>query len=202
MHKLLVGAFVAAAMGSAAPVLAAAFTVSVPSELAVPGNNDFKSDLANEGLTAYASTGATITLNGNRRLRFDYMGSESGLVNSFKAGSIAPFLENDKSTWGPTLIGFDNFLAGALTGVSFNNGTVAPGDSGFAIFIPAGVREFSSNVLYFGLDDFVNNADDNHDDFIVRVTAVPEPATWGLLVIGFGMVGLTVRRRSVAVISA
>ena len=116
MHKLLVGAIVAAAMGSAAPVFAAAFTVSPGAETAVPVNNDFKSNLAAEGLNFYRTTGATITVNGNRRLRFDYMGSESGLVNSFKAGSLSPFLETDKSTWGPTFIGFDDFLSGLLTG--------------------------------------------------------------------------------------
>lgn len=201
MKKLLVGAIVAAALGSAAPVFAAAFTVSPGAETAIPGNNDFIGNLAAEGLNFYRTTGATITVNGNRRLRFDYMGSESGLVNSFQAGSLPSFLETNKSTWGPTLIGVDTFLSGLLTGVSFN-GNVVPGDPGFGIFTPGNVKSYSTNVLYFGLDDFVNNADDNHDDFIVRVTGVPEPETWGMLVLGFGMVGLSVRRRSLPVVNA
>ena len=31
--------------------------------------------------------------------------------------------------------------------------------------------------------------------------AVPEPATWGLMIVGFGMVGLTARRRNRAVVA-
>ncbi|TRW14247.1 PEPxxWA-CTERM sorting domain-containing protein [Glacieibacterium frigidum] len=30
----------------------------------------------------------------------------------------------------------------------------------------------------------------------ISVTAVPEPATWGLMIAGFGMVGFTARRRA------
>ena len=34
------------------------------------------------------------------------------------------------------------------------------------------------------------------DDFLINVSsAVPEPATWGMMVLGFGAVGLTMRRR-------
>lgn len=33
----------------------------------------------------------------------------------------------------------------------------------------------------------------------VSVTAVPEPATWGLMVVGFGFVGMAARRRTAAV---
>ena len=36
----------------------------------------------------------------------------------------------------------------------------------------------------------------------VSVTAVPEPATWALMLAGFGMVGFAVRRRRIAVVAA
>lgn len=34
------------------------------------------------------------------------------------------------------------------------------------------------------------------------VSAVPEPETWGLMVVGFGLVGVSVRRRKTAVVAA
>jgi hypothetical protein len=60
-------------------------------------------------------------------------------------------------------------------------------------------------VLYLGFDDQPGKADDNHDDIIIRVTAipfadpgggaVPEPASWAMLIAGFGLVGAAQRRR-------
>ncbi|MFZ4382319.1 MAG: PEPxxWA-CTERM sorting domain-containing protein, partial [Sandarakinorhabdus sp.] len=34
---------------------------------------------------------------------------------------------------------------------------------------------------------------------MVSLTAVPEPATWAMLIVGFGMVGFAARRRKAAV---
>jgi hypothetical protein len=36
----------------------------------------------------------------------------------------------------------------------------------------------------------------------VSVAAIPEPATWGLMIVGFGMVGFASRRRRIAVVTA
>ena len=41
-----------------------------------------------------------------------------------------------------------------------------------------------------------NNASDGGESFfLVPASAVPEPATWAMLIIGFGMVGFAMRRR-------
>jgi hypothetical protein len=50
----------------------------------------------------------------------------------------------------------------------------------------------ASNGLNSGLADI-------RFDGTLATTAVPEPAVWGLMVIGFGMVGVTTRRRAKAV---
>ncbi len=76
----------------------------------------------------------------------------------------------------------------------------------FGIFLPRGAvanGSYSSNVLYLGFDDQITGDDDNHDDMIIRVTAedfggqgvVPEPASWAMLIAGFGLVGAVSRRR-------
>lgn len=205
LRSAILGSAAAAALLMAGPALAAAFTVTPGAEFIIPTNNNFKGDLNAEGLTSYWTTGSTITLNYSQKLKFEFMASESGNTNRFTAGSIPEFTEIDKG-WGATLIGLQNYSAGAISDWTFNaSGTPTNiGDDGFGIFVPSGLLSYSSNVLYLGLDDFINNQDDNHDDFIIRVTAmpVPEPASWAMLIMGFGLVGAVARRRTMKEVTA
>jgi hypothetical protein len=43
---------------------------------------------------------------------------------------------------------------------------------------------------------------DVHTDFAFRIDAVPEPATWAMMIIGFGGVGAVMRRRRSALVAA
>ena len=47
------------------------------------------------------------------------------------------------------------------------------------------------NVATFGGD-----GNDYAGNFRISAAAVPEPATWGLMIVGFGMVGAATRRRA------
>lgn len=61
----------------------------------------------------------------------------------------------------------------------------------------AGSGGTSCSSIYLFLDDGGAGPDDNHDDFLVRlsITAVPEPGTLGLLALGvIGLVGRRLRR--------
>ena len=49
-----------------------------------------------------------------------------------------------------------------------------------------------SNVGFFILDD---NLSDNSGGISLSIAAVPEPATWAMMIIGFGAVGVAARRR-------
>ena len=61
-----------------------------------------------------------------------------------------------------------------------------------AILLPAGV------AFGFAVDkDGVYYDDSTAINFTVTATAIPEPASWALLVAGFGLVGTAVRRRRV-----
>ena len=208
MRKMISGVILGATMVMAAPAVAAlaTFTVTPGAVLAIPANNDFQSNLNALGLFEYSGAGTAVTLSRSAKLKFEYMGSESGFVDTFTAGSVGPFSEYNKATWGPVLIGIGQFMGGAFTAPMFtSNGSAAVGTIGSAhlgIFLPAGVSSFTSSVLYLGFDDQINNIDDNHDDFIVRVTAVPEPASWAMLIVGFGLVGFASRRRGVTHVAA
>jgi hypothetical protein len=203
MRNAVLASTLLGAFALAVPATAASFTVTPGSIFGIPPfpSNDFSAQLAAKGLTHYTSSGASVSLSSPRKLKFEYMGSESGFTDTFTAGSLGPYQETNKA-WGPMLIGYANFAGGAITNMSFSssggvvNSTI--GTASFGIFIPrlAAQGTYSSNVLYFGFDDQLIGDDDNHDDFIVRVTAVPEPASWALLIAGFGLVGMTARRRS------
>ena len=72
------------------------------------------------------------------------------------------------------------------------------GQAGFGIFLGANpVSGSSTNVLYFGYDDQAYRPDRDYDDFIVKavVHPLPEPGTWGMMLLGFAAIGFAMRRR-------
>jgi hypothetical protein len=50
---------------------------------------------------------------------------------------------------------------------------------------------------YFGFEDLDGGGDFNYQDlqFALRLGAIPEPATWAMMILGFGMIGGAMRRR-------
>jgi PEP-CTERM motif len=198
-----------AALALAIPSLASAaptVQINFPTSLAIPGAglNEFHSQLSGLGYANYASSGASMILSDDAWIEFWFMGSESGFSDTFTAGPLSL----TETSWyedhfaSPVYIGGAQFTAGSLLGklvFSSNAGVTAGiGHDGFGIFLKAaqttgqGVSEF-----YLGYDDQIGQADDNHDDFVVRVlvSAVPEPGTWAMLMAGFAIVGSLLRRR-------
>ena len=97
---------------------------------------------------------------------------------------------------------FDN------TGVGAREVGIAGGDSGGPGFVDGKLATINSYGLTFGTNfgDFGGGLNSGwgefsgyvpvyiHTDFIAT-TAVPEPASWALLIMGFGLTGATMRRR-------
>ena len=208
--KLLAATSLVLAMPAAAAVT---FNVGIGAPVnAIPGNNDFITNLASAGLTRYTAGGATISLSGKATLTFEFMGSESGFNDSFKAagGLITASEASSFTAWAPVALGSATYNAGAISDWLFSSSGGAVnkgiGTLEFGIFLPAGSLaggNYASNVLYLGFDDQITGDDDNHDDMIIRITAedfggqgeVPEPASWAMLIAGFGLVGAASRRR-------
>lgn len=66
------------------------------------------------------------------------------------------------------------------------------------------------NYIYVGFEDivgprdvnFVNDWDYDDHRFIFQIAPIPEPATWAMMMAGFGLVGLASRRRGRRQVSA
>lgn len=197
LRSTLVAAAVAAV---AVPAAAVTTTVNYVGQTAIPANNDFQTGLAARGLFELTDN-ATITLSGPAFISVFLLGSESGFANSFTLGSTTVFESDGDSFAAPQFL-FSGFVNGGLLDLYFRaNGTgpeIRPGNPGFGVFLPAGqTSPYVSNTLILGFDD-IADGDNDHDDFIVKINiaAVPEPASWVLMIAGFGMIGIAARRRS------
>ena len=192
----------AVATALAAPASAALLVDGVGSTSALASGNSFAAQLnSNYGYTQQTTDYSGISLTAPARITFYALASESGYANTFSFEGLSN-TENAYSFDSSRVIGSLKVAAGSLAGMSFtsNLGLPAlPGQPNFAVFLPTGFNggSFSSNWLVFGFDDGYgksNKAD--YDDFIVgaQISAIPEPHTWAMVIAGFGLVGLQLRR--------
>jgi hypothetical protein len=167
-------------------------------------------------------------------ITFEFFGAEAGYRNEFNWNGSELFAHTGGSTTASSLASplasFESTILGfALLSFSFdvnsNNLTLSngsnPNDLGGATGAPnffascdpfsgaAGSGGTSCSSVYLFLDDGGAGPDDNHDDFLVRISTaslnppgiesvqtVPEPSSLSLAaLIGFGLVARRLRRR-------
>lgn len=166
--------------------------------------NEFVPDLMAEGFDTY-SEAATLAVTGPSTVTYYAFGSESGFHDAFTVDGTQVFSETDtdvKTFYGLQNLGSYNYTGdidnlGFLFNEAFGDPLAQTGVIGtapFAIFYNS--TDFG-DLVAFGYDDR-ESLDDNHDDLIIfaRISAlVPEPSSWGLMIVGFGLLGVAVRRR-------
>jgi len=121
-------------------------------------------------------------------LHIDPIAGYSVTLNGFDIGSFPN--QNGTTSWRV----FDGF--GNLLGSSGGNITILGST-------PTHVGSFASTNgihIQFGPDAF--NIGIDNVDFTVSVAAVPEPATWAMMIMGFGLAGGMLRRRRPGVAAA
>nr|WP_310497453.1 PEPxxWA-CTERM sorting domain-containing protein [Sandarakinorhabdus sp.] len=149
-------------------------------------------------------------LDANGRGFFGFADYSRSIVSDFDSGLAA----NDMSCNIAAAVGATPGFA-CNTGVGAREVGVAGGDSGGPQFINGKIVSVTSYGLSFGTGFGDCRAGLNsscgeysgyvplsiHEDFVNFAVGVPEPASWAMLIAGFGMVGAAMRRRK-AVLAA
>ena len=198
MHKLFIAA-AGAALFAAAPSYAA--TTIIPQDNAAPGPIlDFTGGTATATFTAsYMVDNTSFTDSFFFRLDQAAM-LTAGQLTTNAGGNSAPFR-------GDLDINVVDLLSGASTVFSFTKSTSPSGtDKNETFTVPASFlnQTFAAGAYSLRLSGFADNVGTGNDvgtyngslTFAsVTNSAVPEPTTWAMMLVGFGAVGYSMRRR-------
>lgn len=215
MRKLLAVALTALGLGLGPA--SANFVVSGGVAGSTVGN-DFLATLSAHGLTAFRNSLAGLSVDGAGTITIYAFANESDLHTAFLRDGAQKAFENNSGSglhfFDPAgdhfpgtqvdqfaVLPGDAFCGGCahnfgfiVTGGGLGGTNAGVGDAGFGVYYNP--NDLSMIALAF--DDGQPIDDDNHDDLIVIARfagAVPEPASWTLMIAAFAALGLRARRR-------
>jgi len=172
MKKLIAGVVAAAVCGAASAAAAAIIPITFTS----PGpDGSFSGTFGDRGIaTATFTDTFTFTLP---------TGLASTVVNSTLQGSSTDV----------------NFTSVTLNGVTFNVGAAGQNEFRFLDNLPvtSGTQTLTITGTSAG-----NGSYDGTLAFAPAVRGVPEPASWALMIVGFGAAGAMLRRRTASILQA
>lgn len=130
------------------------------------------------GLTTASHIHAPVTTPGGTAGVATQTPSFIGFPLGVSAGSFSRFYDTDVAS---------TYRAGFITA---NGGTVAGAEAALFAALNDGTSYFNIHTTTFGGGEIRG---------FLQVAPVPEPATWGLMILGFGAAGAALRRRRTAV---
>lgn len=158
-------------------------------------------DMTGLGSSIYVASDGDVTLT--------YVDGDAAYVDElFLAGRPGPIFTNSTTPHG-TMVDLGNYTAGTEllfsifvtnTGNTFYSGPANRNSDGVFHATATG-----DNLVFVAFEDKLNGGDRDYNDFTFQVSnantgAVPEPASWAMMISGFGLVGgaMRARRRSVS----
>jgi hypothetical protein len=202
-----IGLAVTAVFALVGPVKASIVTASGGTEGLVATN---PANVNNVFGSVYGLFGAQLVADGPLKVEYTYLGKEASDTNTFFALDVLQFSTATSSVNATASVlasaGFLNFAFGANQNAptvinGFNPSAPTDKPNFFISFYDKngnlGALSGTSGVIAF--DDGGNPADADYDDLVVRfnVSAVPEPTTWAMMLIGFAGIGFLAYRRRV-----
>jgi len=125
-----------------------------------------------------------------------YDGAEDSLVGVINNG---PGVLTDIFLAGPDIFGFDGDGQALYSGISYGpTGYEGPGVSFFPVDSDSGTVSFAGlpggGIAVGGTAWFALEEDLSRVGGITTIASAPEPATWAMMLLGFGAVGFQIRR--------